>query len=155
MQEWERKFDEVALDKGQRLFKDGKVENIQKGEKRITAFLSGVHRYAVSMILRSDKPIRMKCQCPKAKGGSNCEHMAAVLYAVYGGCQDDSVESTGKQDEKKASIKRGSRKNKSRKNKSRKRSAGRSCKKNCGAQRREGGQKSGKNAEKAGGRKSG
>lgn len=105
MQEWERKFDEVALDKGQRLFKDGKVENIQKGEKRITAFLSGVHRYAVSMILRSDKPIRMKCQCPKAKGGSNCEHMAAVLYAVYGGCQDDSVESTGKQDEKKQASK--------------------------------------------------
>lgn len=38
MQEWERKFDEVALDKGQRLFKDGKVENIQKTRNGLRFF---------------------------------------------------------------------------------------------------------------------
>lgn len=84
MQEWEKKFDSVALSKGIKLYREGKVENVQKNETLITAIVPGIPPYEVSIMQRNQQPVRMKCQCPKAKGGRNCEHMAAACCAVYG-----------------------------------------------------------------------
>ena len=84
MQEWEKKFDELALSRGRGLWKDGKVADIRKSDSDITAAVMGVPRCEVSIVMRERIPCRLKCRCPKYRGGRNCEHMAAVLYAVYG-----------------------------------------------------------------------
>ncbi len=81
--EWEKQFDAVALGKGKNLFRSGRVTDVKRTEKEITASVGGVPRCDVTIGMRGDIPVRMHCQCPKFRGRSNCEHLAAVLYAVY------------------------------------------------------------------------
>lgn len=102
MNRWKEKFDEVALERGRKLFQDGKVEGITQNETLIKAALSGIPRCDVSIALQNNTPARMKCQCPKSRSGRSCEHMAAVLYAVYG----DDVSSEQKEEESKSSMQR-------------------------------------------------
>lgn len=94
MQDWEKKFDSVALGRGRNLFNSGKVEELKRTEDHISAAITGIPRYEVSITLQENIPVRMKCQCPKYRSGRSCEHMAAVLYAVYG-----TVAATWNQDE--------------------------------------------------------
>ena len=89
MRKWEEQFDEVARAKGKRLQRERKVEDLVQGEAEITAEIAGMKRYKVSIARKNGELTRMKCQCPKARGGSKCEHMAAVLYAVYGIEEDE------------------------------------------------------------------
>ena len=82
--EWEGKFDELSLSRGKGLWKEGKVTRIKQTDTDINAVVMGIPRYEVSMTMKGNVPLRMKCQCPKYRSGRNCEHMAAVLYAAYG-----------------------------------------------------------------------
>lgn len=84
MENWEKKFDAVALERGKKLFQEKRVGEIVKSETGITAVIPWPKSYQVTITVHDDQLGRMRCQCPKAKGGSNCEHMAAVLYSVYG-----------------------------------------------------------------------
>ncbi len=81
--EWEKQFDPVALGKGRNLFCSGKVMDVKRTEKEITASVGGIPRCEVTIGMRENVPVRMHCQCPKFRGRSNCEHLAAALYAVY------------------------------------------------------------------------
>lgn len=89
MEQWEKEFDEVALAKGKKLYREGKVENLKKSDTQIIAEFFGIKQYSVNIALKDGVPGRMKCKCPKAAGGSKCEHMAAVLYAVHGIKEDE------------------------------------------------------------------
>ena len=84
VQGWEKKFDEVALERGRKICSSARVEILQKDEGMIRAAFTGIPRYEASIVLREGQPVRMKCGCPKARGGSNCEHMAAALYMAAG-----------------------------------------------------------------------
>lgn len=85
--EWEKKFDSLSLSRGKNLFHSGRVANVRRSETEITACVTGAPRYDVTIGLRDNVPVRMKCQCPKFRGRGNCEHLAAVLYAVFGNAE--------------------------------------------------------------------
>lgn len=84
MKEWEKKFDIIAQKKGRELFHSARVQEVNRNGDMVQAAVVGAQRYEISIRLKEDMPVRMKCQCPKARGGSNCEHMAAVLYSIFG-----------------------------------------------------------------------
>ena len=72
MQEWEGKFDELALSRGKGLWKEGKVSDIKTTDTSISAIVMARPRFEVSMTMKEKVPVRMKCQCPKYRGGRNC-----------------------------------------------------------------------------------
>lgn len=84
VREWEKKFDIIAQKKGRELFHNSRVQEVNRNADMVQAAVIGAQRYEISIRLKENMPVRMKCQCPKARGGSNCEHMAAVLYSVFG-----------------------------------------------------------------------
>ncbi len=98
MQEWEGKFDELALSRGKGLWKEGKVSDIKTTDTSISAIVMARPRFEVSMTMKEKVPVRMKCQCPKYRGGRNCEHMAAVLYAVYGDPEGEEKEAEARRE---------------------------------------------------------
>lgn len=81
--EWEKQFDEVALSKGKNLFQNGRVTGVKRTKDEITASVMGTPRYDVMVGMKNGEPVRMRCHCPKFRGRSNCEHLAAALYAAY------------------------------------------------------------------------
>lgn len=81
--EWEKQFDEVALSRGKNLVKNGRVTDIKKTDTEITASVTGTPRYDVMVGMKDGEPVRMRCHCPKFRGRSNCEHLAAALYAAF------------------------------------------------------------------------
>jgi len=85
MQEWEKKFDSVALGKAMTLFQNGKVDILKNNGEEINAAIMGIPRYEVTVVMKDGMPGRMKCQCPKYRSGRSCEHIAAALYGVFGG----------------------------------------------------------------------
>ena len=84
MQEWEKQFDEIALEKGRKLYHSSKVRDFKQEGEKLSAVFAGVQVYRVEMALEKNLPVRMHCQCPKARGGSKCEHMAAILFYLFG-----------------------------------------------------------------------
>lgn len=79
---WKEKFNDVALEQGKERYLGNRVADLKKDGDRYSAGILGRQRQNVSLILKDGKPIRMTCQCPMAKGGGKCGHMAALLYAL-------------------------------------------------------------------------
>jgi len=85
MENWRALFAPWILERGYDYFLDGHVAKIEKGDGGYTATVSGSEDYFVEINCRSDPfddEFYMDCSCPYAEGGSNCKHMAAVLYAI-------------------------------------------------------------------------
>lgn len=106
MHQWETQFDEIALSKGKKLQREGKVEQIKQDEKIISGEIPGQKRYAVTITMKNGIPGRMKCHCPKYVGGSKCEHMAALLYAVYGIEEDEQKREEAKKKAEQEAVQR-------------------------------------------------
>ncbi|MDO4293042.1 MAG: DEAD/DEAH box helicase [Eubacteriales bacterium] len=85
MREWEKEFDSVALAKGKELAFDRKMMDFAKEKEKLSATFAGVKLYHTEIVMEGEKPLRMHCGCPKARGGNCCEHMAALLYRAFGG----------------------------------------------------------------------
>ena len=83
MKEWEKLFDSVALARA-RAVDSSRVVFTRRDSARVDAAILGTERTEVSIIYRQNVPAIMRCQCPKAKSGRKCEHMAAVLYQLDG-----------------------------------------------------------------------
>ena len=79
---WKEKFNEIALAQGKERYMGNRVADLKKDGDHYSAGILGRERRNVSLVLKDGKPIRMICSCPKAKSGSKCEHMAALLYAL-------------------------------------------------------------------------
>lgn len=96
--EWEEKFDELSLGRGRNLARSEKIIDLKKSDTEISATVTGVPRYDVSVSLKNGVPIRMRCQCPKFRGRGSCEHLAAVLFAAFGSGKAEGTEQkeTGK-----------------------------------------------------------
>lgn len=61
-----------------------KIKLNEQGAEENT-FRAGVlsrTRSEVTIKMRDGSPVQMSCSCPVPKSGRNCEHMAAVLYAI-------------------------------------------------------------------------
>lgn len=81
--EWKKKFDAISLSRGRNIQNSGKVMGIHQTEKEINASVAGTPRYDVVIGLKDGEPTWMKCQCPKFRGRGSCEHLAAVMLAVF------------------------------------------------------------------------
>jgi len=81
MYNWENLFDSVALSRAKAINSD-RVTVTKKDETHVDGAILGMGRTEVSIIFRNKAPFIMKCKCPKARSGRNCEHMAAVLYQL-------------------------------------------------------------------------
>ena len=78
--EWENNFSKITLNRGYNYYLDGYVEDICITKNRIKAVVYGTHHYHVDITLNGDDVEYMSCDCPYASDGSNCKHMAAVLF---------------------------------------------------------------------------
>ena len=82
MKSWEKKFNEVALEKGREAFLHNRVSDLKRNANGYTAAVLGRQRFEVTVKMREEKPAGISCKCPTARAGQYCEHMAAVLYAI-------------------------------------------------------------------------
>ncbi len=80
--EWYSLFREHILNRGAEYHQDGRVSLIQKEEQIIEAEVEGTECYHVSIELSGEEVAYMTCDCPYAEDGSNCKHMAAVLFQM-------------------------------------------------------------------------
>ena len=78
--EWENNFSKTVLNRGYNYYLDGYVEDISITKNKIKAVVYGTHHYRIEIGLDGDKIKDMSCNCPFAQDGSNCKHMAAVLF---------------------------------------------------------------------------
>lgn len=95
--EWKQKFDEDTLERGRNAYLKKRVDSLQEVDGGYTAAVLGKKRFEVSIKIKEGKLGRMRCGCPVAKGGRNCEHMASVLCAITGetGKQGETSEMQG------------------------------------------------------------
>jgi len=85
MENWRAQFAPWILERGYDYFLEGHVTKIKKDDDGYTATVSGSEDYSVEIYYSSspfDEEFHMDCSCPYAEGGSNCKHMAALLYAI-------------------------------------------------------------------------
>ena len=82
MQRWEVGFGRNVLEQGGDLLKMGRVSELKEEEGKCTASVWDRHIYQVKILSKnSGDGWLMSCQCPMARGGGKCKHMAAVMYA--------------------------------------------------------------------------
>ncbi len=82
MKEWEAKFDENTLERGRTACRNRRVMNLKQDGDVFRAGVLSRTRSEVTIKMRDGSPVQMSCSCPVPKSGRNCEHMAAVLYAI-------------------------------------------------------------------------
>ncbi|MDO4324083.1 MAG: SNF2 helicase associated domain-containing protein [Lachnospiraceae bacterium] len=82
LENWEKKFNPAALERAKASCRNKRVVDLKKSTDGYTAAVLGRQRYEVAVKLKDGKFSRISCQCPVAKSGNFCEHMAAVLYAI-------------------------------------------------------------------------
>lgn len=71
----EELFDDLILERGYEYAQEGAVDHVRKVGEAIYATVHGTEDYHVKI---DDND--MFCDCPYAKEGAHCKHMAAVLY---------------------------------------------------------------------------
>lgn len=81
MDNWKDLFRPHILERGLNYYEMGAVESIQWNEKGFSAAVIGSEDYEVGIGIKDGRIYDMRCNCPYAKDGNYCKHMAAVLYA--------------------------------------------------------------------------
>lgn len=79
---WQQQFEDYKLEKAKIFLQNRQVIDLKKSESGYSATVLDRGSLAVTVKIREDGSLRMNCSCPVARGGRNCVHMAAVLYAV-------------------------------------------------------------------------
>ncbi len=92
MKEWKTIFHKNILSQGKDYYERGRVFDLKEKQGVYTATVIERKTYAVRIIARDNGSYNMNCKCPFAKGGGNCRHMAAVLYAIEAGKPEDIAE---------------------------------------------------------------
>ena len=82
MASWRELFKPWILERGQEYFACGQVVELEEDGPDVRAAVSGTEEYRVEIRRAGGRVVRMECDCPYAKGGENCKHMAAVLLAL-------------------------------------------------------------------------
>lgn len=103
MKEWEKLFDDVALARAKAI-DSGRIVFMKRNAACVEAAILASERTEVSIIFKMDTPTIMKCQCPKAKSGRKCEHMAAVLYKLDKAVEEQNKQKLSEQDSENESV---------------------------------------------------
>ena len=91
---WKGTFENRILRRGLLYLRDGKVTNLTKSDKKVTALVKGTSNYSVEIDFADELPVEMYCTCPYAASGQKCKHMAAVMYAINPDVDRENKEST-------------------------------------------------------------
>lgn len=78
---WRALFKANILNSAEDYIKSSSVHELQISEGHVTANVAGIENFHVEIDLAEDGAPKMNCNCPYAKTGSNCKHMAAVMFA--------------------------------------------------------------------------
>ena len=79
---WKRYFTRTILERGNSYYRRGKVRDLSYENDVYRARVFGSSIYKVEIKIKNDQLVYMECNCPHAKSGYYCKHMAAVMYAV-------------------------------------------------------------------------
>ncbi len=80
MEKWKDLFRPHILERGLNYYEMGAVEDVQKTETGFCATVVGNENYEVEIEITDGRISDMWCNCPYAKDGNYCKHMAAVLF---------------------------------------------------------------------------
>lgn len=79
---WHSGFEGWILGRGKNCFKDGAVVGLHRGALEWQALVVGTKLYRVSAGIERGRVTSLRCNCPYAKQGKRCKHMAALFYAM-------------------------------------------------------------------------
>ena len=89
---WKRRFQALVLERGNRYYKENRVQNFRYEDEEYRAHIIGSASYNVEIKIKNDDIVFARCSCPHAAKGNYCKHMAALLYAI-----DDKGEAAKRQ----------------------------------------------------------
>ena len=99
---WHTGFEGTILGRGKTCFKDGAVVGLHRELTAWQALVVGTKLYRVNVGMERGRVTSLRCNCPYAKEGKRCKHMAALFYALEARGQevlnDDDSALSGKLD---------------------------------------------------------
>lgn len=78
--EWYQLFKSYILDRGIEYYENGYVTEFSYEDGVISAVVDGTEEYHIDIEVDGEDVMNMSCDCPHARSGNNCKHMAAVLF---------------------------------------------------------------------------
>ena len=82
MFQWQYMFSQKILARGKDYFRHGWVVNLEEEDGSFYATVAGSEHYDVVIRTSGGHLVSMGCNCPYARDGHACKHMAAVLYQI-------------------------------------------------------------------------
>ena len=79
---WHTGFEGPILGRGKSCFRDGAVVGLRRGALEWQALVVGTKLYRVGAGMERGQVTSLRCNCPYAKEGKRCKHMAALFYAL-------------------------------------------------------------------------
>ena len=81
---WKHLFSNTILKRGEAYYRNGDVTPKKTAENSNTKtfYVQGTERYIVKIAKGKDAIKRMQCDCPYARSGARCKHMAAALFQM-------------------------------------------------------------------------
>ncbi len=80
---WAKNFTNTILQRGRNYWENGLVEDLEQVDQdTYTATVIGTYNYYVSVRRMAKGRLRLGCNCPYARDGNTCKHMAAVLFEI-------------------------------------------------------------------------
>ena len=79
---WKRRFQALVLERGNRYYKENRVQNFRYEDEEYRTRVIGDASYNVEIKIRNDDLVFARCSCPYAAKGNYCKHMAALMYAI-------------------------------------------------------------------------
>ena len=83
LHDWKAKFAPAILERGENYFHNGAVRSLEWEDEQIHAVVSGERDYHVHISVINGVASHMFCDCPFARRGNYCKHMAATLFAAF------------------------------------------------------------------------
>lgn len=85
---WNAGYEATILGRGKSCFRDGAVVGLHRGPQAWQALAVGTKLYRVGAGIERGRVAALQCNCPYAKQGHRCKHMAALFYALEARGQD-------------------------------------------------------------------
>lgn len=79
---WKRRFQALVLERGNRYYKENRVQNFRYEDEEYRARIIGSASYNVEIKIKNDDLVFARCSCPHAAKENYCKHMAALMYAI-------------------------------------------------------------------------
>ncbi|RRK10336.1 hypothetical protein D1831_08085 [Lactiplantibacillus garii] len=79
---WQSLFTPTILQRGWHYYQRGLVHDYVHDAVHQSATVNGTHHYHVALTYQHKHTSDLSCDCPYAKAGNHCKHMAALLYYV-------------------------------------------------------------------------